>query len=181
MARLPTPGADNDIWGNVLNEFLSESLSPDGTLKSGVVAAAQVQNGTITTPKLAGEVQATLASAMSEITLDKQWIITGPINVAAGDVDYIAPAYITIPAGFNAVLTTVRARINSGTSANIRMTKNGSNLSGLTSLTVTPAGVVANGLNLVAADADLLAPVVNSTSGSPQNMTVMISYKLTKI
>jgi len=34
MARLPVPGSDNEIWGNILNEFLSVEHNTDGTLKS---------------------------------------------------------------------------------------------------------------------------------------------------
>lgn len=40
MTRLPQPGADDGIWGNVLNDFLSQSHNSDGTLKSSSVAAA---------------------------------------------------------------------------------------------------------------------------------------------
>lgn len=170
MARLPVPGSDRSTWGNILNEFLSQAHNGDGTLKDGAVHTAT----------LAGDVQASIASAVTEVTLDKQWIVAGTINVAAADVDYIAPAYITIPDGYSAVITTVRARINSGTNVNIAIAKNGSTLSGLGSVTVTTSGVVVSGLSLAVLDADLLAPVVNSTSGSPQNMTVMVSYKLTK-
>lgn len=35
MARLPTPGGDTGNWGNLLNDFLSVSHNPDGTLKGG--------------------------------------------------------------------------------------------------------------------------------------------------
>jgi hypothetical protein len=38
MARLPQPGADDGIWGGVLNDYLSQSLSPTGSLKPGVVS-----------------------------------------------------------------------------------------------------------------------------------------------
>lgn len=39
MARLPTPGSDSGTWGDVLNDFLSQSHNTDGTLKdTGVVA-----------------------------------------------------------------------------------------------------------------------------------------------
>jgi hypothetical protein len=40
MARLPTPGADDGTWGDILNDFLSQSLNSDGTVKdTGVVGA----------------------------------------------------------------------------------------------------------------------------------------------
>lgn len=170
MARLPTPGADTNTWGNILNDYLSQAHNSDGTLKNGIVSTA----------KLDATLQNTINAAVTEVTLDKQWIITGPINVAAGDVDYIAPAFLSIPAGFAAVITAVRGRINSGTNANVRVTQNGTTLTGLSSVTVTTAGVSVTGLNLTVADGDLIAPVVNSTSGSPQNMSLMVSYKLTK-
>lgn len=40
MARLPQPGQDNGIWGNVLNEYLQTSHNDDGTLKP--IAQSQV-------------------------------------------------------------------------------------------------------------------------------------------
>lgn len=42
MSRLPRPGSDDDIWGDILNDFLSVSLNPDGTLKAaGDIADAK--------------------------------------------------------------------------------------------------------------------------------------------
>lgn len=35
MSRLPIPGSDNDVWGNILNDFLSIEHNADGTLKKG--------------------------------------------------------------------------------------------------------------------------------------------------
>ena len=40
MARLPTPGGDNNTWGTILNDFLSVEHNSDGTLKtSGTIAS----------------------------------------------------------------------------------------------------------------------------------------------
>ena len=38
MARLPTPGQDHNQWGDILNDFLSVSHNPDGTLKSDLTS-----------------------------------------------------------------------------------------------------------------------------------------------
>jgi len=43
MARLPTPGGDNDDWGTVLNDFMQQTLASDGTL---VTAAINPYTGT---------------------------------------------------------------------------------------------------------------------------------------
>ena len=48
MARLPVPGADDNVWGDVLNEYLLESHTSSGSLKSGSVTAAALANGAVT-------------------------------------------------------------------------------------------------------------------------------------
>ncbi len=40
MSRLPQPGNDNGIWGDVLNDYLSQVHNADGTLKNGIVTEA---------------------------------------------------------------------------------------------------------------------------------------------
>ncbi|TAK89259.1 hypothetical protein EPO04_04170 [Patescibacteria group bacterium] len=60
MARLPIPGQDNGSWGDILNEYLSQSLSDTGELKSNTVGAGQIQDGIITETKLATAVQTKL-------------------------------------------------------------------------------------------------------------------------
>lgn len=52
MARLPQPGQDNGTWGNILNDFLTQSLNSDGTLKDDIVTAATIAPGSITSVAL---------------------------------------------------------------------------------------------------------------------------------
>jgi hypothetical protein len=47
MARLPQPGGDQNTWGDILNEFLTESHNTDGSLKDNVVTPDAL---TATTP-----------------------------------------------------------------------------------------------------------------------------------
>ena len=65
MARLPVPGQDDGIWGNVLNDFLLTSLNGDGSIKPSQLPAATSTNmgavqlagdfdGTAVSPKVAG-------------------------------------------------------------------------------------------------------------------------------
>jgi hypothetical protein len=51
--RLPTPGSDNGTWGDILNDFLLQAHSSDGSLQDGIVAKA----------KLTSSVQASLTAA----------------------------------------------------------------------------------------------------------------------
>lgn len=92
MARLPQPGSDNGTWGDILNEYLSQTLKADGSLKDNSVTnsaiadnavnAATIQDGTITEAQLSGDVQTKLNSAAGTPAWDD---ITGkPAVIAAG-------------------------------------------------------------------------------------------------
>lgn len=67
MARLPTPGQDTGTWGNILNDFLSQTHKSDGTLKDDVITAAAIADGTITEPLLASAVQTKLNDTQAAI------------------------------------------------------------------------------------------------------------------
>lgn len=51
MARLPNPGGDNNVWGTILNDYLTTSHNNDGSLKNGVVTNATI-SGTISQSKV---------------------------------------------------------------------------------------------------------------------------------
>jgi hypothetical protein len=48
MSRLPTPGADKDTWGEILNDYLSQAHKADGTLKDNSVKATTISDNVIT-------------------------------------------------------------------------------------------------------------------------------------
>ncbi|MEX0748784.1 MAG: hypothetical protein WD467_03270 [Candidatus Saccharimonadales bacterium] len=54
MARLPIPGSDKGVWGDILNEFLSVELNSDGSLKrsSDIDSKLGLSGGTLTGPLL---------------------------------------------------------------------------------------------------------------------------------
>lgn len=53
MARLPIPGADAGQWGDILNEYLSQAHTSDGSLKVDSVSGAQLSAGSVTTSTIA--------------------------------------------------------------------------------------------------------------------------------
>lgn len=56
MPRLPHPGADEGTWGDILNDFLSQSHTGDGGLKPGIVGAIHLQNNAVTPAKISAAV-----------------------------------------------------------------------------------------------------------------------------
>lgn len=52
MARLPVPGTDDGVWGEILNDYLAQVHDVDGTFKPGIVTTAELADDAITTVKL---------------------------------------------------------------------------------------------------------------------------------
>jgi hypothetical protein len=63
MARLPIPGSDSQVWGQILNDFLAQAHSADGSLKAGAVGTTSITDDSVTEPKLAPAVRAKLNAA----------------------------------------------------------------------------------------------------------------------
>lgn len=62
MARLPQPGSDDGIWGNVLNEFLEVEHNPNGTLKASGSLSTKAN-----VSDLAGKVSTSIVTAKGDI------------------------------------------------------------------------------------------------------------------
>ena len=62
MARLPKPGADDNIWGTVLNDYLSVAHGTDGSLREKSVNTTVIADGAVTGTKLDSHTQTILNS-----------------------------------------------------------------------------------------------------------------------
>lgn len=97
MARLPQVGGDSGNWGEILNDFLSQSLADDGSLKIDSVGAPQLKPNSVTNAaiapatiaedRLASDVQAKLNASISPEDLD-----------AKADITYVDDSIANIPA-----------------------------------------------------------------------------------
>lgn len=206
MSRLPTPGSDSGIWGEVLNDFLGVAHNPDGTLKntgsladkatdSSVVhlAGAETITGTKiftaspVVPTPLGSTQATSKQYVDDAVAAvvgvgtfrhaQTWTIGGYINVPIGDVDYINPIFVSVITGQTLKLVACRHRINSGTSATVKIQKNGVDATGFTGIAVSTSSTTTDPADITLADGDMLQLVVTAVSGSPQNMSVTLLFE----
>lgn len=99
------------------------------------------------------------------------WAISGEIEVASRDDDFIIPFFVSIASGQSVVISNARYRINSGTSVKCNVTRNGSPVAGYTEIKVTTTNGETNPADVALSDGDLLAVVVTEVSGNPQNLT----------
>lgn len=70
MTRLPTPGGDDNQWGDILNQYLLQSHKSDGTLKDGVVSFLNLDTN------LKDQINSTSSNTGGTISLDGA--VTGP-------------------------------------------------------------------------------------------------------
>lgn len=66
MSRLPQPGSDAGTWGSILNEFLTTSHNPDGSLKADVVTTTQLASASVDSSHLSTTVQSAIANAYTK-------------------------------------------------------------------------------------------------------------------
>ena len=93
MARLPIPGQDNGTWGDILNDYLSQSHNTDGTLKADSVSTTQIQDGTVNETQLSATVQTKLNASATPSWSDIQ---NKPIIIAAGATQAAARTAIDV-------------------------------------------------------------------------------------
>lgn len=97
VSRLPTVNGDEGTWGSVLNDYLSQSLAADGTIRSNAVDTAQLKDGAVTAPKLVngpatnGQVLTYTPSGLSWQTSSSAPVTsvagrTGSITLSATDI-----------------------------------------------------------------------------------------------
>lgn len=80
MARLPQPGGDSGNWGAILNDFLSQALKSDGTLKDASISTGQLADNTIVEAKLSSDVRTKLNTAGGDWTT----LANKPAVIASG-------------------------------------------------------------------------------------------------
>ena len=71
MARLPQPGSDNGTWGDILNDYLSQSLTSTGTIKSDAITATQLADNSVGTDQIAANSVTTSAVLNGSVTEQK--------------------------------------------------------------------------------------------------------------
>ncbi|MFZ1250214.1 MAG: hypothetical protein WAR37_02085 [Candidatus Microsaccharimonas sp.] len=115
MARLPQPGGDANNWGDILNEYLSQTHASDGSLKSNTVGPSQLIDSSISEAKLdaalAAKVNATGggSGAVSSVAGRTGAVVLTKADVSLDNVDNTSDASKPVS---SAVQTALNAKAN---------------------------------------------------------------------
>lgn len=97
--------------------------------------------------------------------------ISGEVLVPVGDLDFINPMFVPVAAGRTCKLVAARHKINSGTSATVKLQINGVDAAGFSSMTVTTTAATTDPADILLADGDRINLVVTAISGAPKNLS----------
>lgn len=87
--RLPIPGADNDTWGQILNDFLSVSHDSNGTVKPAAITTTSLQDSSVSGTKLQ-DTSITSGKLNAGTGTDGQYLTL--TSTAAGGLSWTTPA-----------------------------------------------------------------------------------------
>ena len=97
MVRLPQVGGDNGSWGQILNDYLSQSHAQDGSLKPAVVGTNNLQDNSVAAGKLSAGVQTSLTKADSSVqSINAKFPSSGNVTLTAGDVGSIPASLVDL-------------------------------------------------------------------------------------
>ena len=106
------------------------------------------------------------------------WAVAGEVKVPAGGNDVIPGMIVpTLAPGQTARLIEARYRIGAGTSATVKLQRNGADITGFAGMSVTTTQGQTDPDDVALAAGDYIQPIVTAASGTPQNMTLTIAIE----
>lgn len=97
MSRLPTTGADDNVWGDILNDFLLQSHNGDGTLKSTAV------DNTVSDDVSTQKVEVAKANTLTGTRKRLNFIEGSNVTITAADDSFGNKVDVTIASSGSAV------------------------------------------------------------------------------
>jgi len=107
------------------------------------------------------------------------WAISSEVKVPSGNTDFLMPFFVSLAGGQTAKVVKARYVLNSGTSATVKLQKNGVDVTGFVAMSVTTTPTSTDPADVSLADDDKLALVVTGVSGTPTNMTFTLFIEYT--
>src|SRR5580700_319819 len=177
MSRLPIPGSDDNVWGQILNDFLDVAHNPDGSLQATAISGAggylKPASG-IPDADLSTSIQASLGLASTSVqSVNSKTPSNGNLSLATSD---LSDTSISSPTN-NQILaydTSLSKWVNQTPGSGVGLDSNASD--------IQPLGTRAAGSTGLAADAGHVhAMPTLSQLGLPTAAVSLNSNKLTNL
>ena len=145
MARLPTPGGDNSVWGNILNDFLLVEHNVDGSLKVR-------SDGTFVQPTRAINTGTGLSGG-GDLSADRTLSVTADSTTQRVEI------------ATNGTVAGTRKRINLISGTNITLTPSDDGTNNKVDVTIAAAGLTASAYSQQQLDTQRAAALLPFSAG----------------
>lgn len=165
---------------------LGATATGDAVFTAATAAAARTTLGStatgdaVFTAATQAAARSAIGAASANVTFNvpHTWAVAGEVKVPAGDADVIPGFFVpTLATGQTIKLVEARHKLGSGTSATVKLQKNGVDITGFTGISVTTTATLTNPADVTLAAGDYIQPVVVGVSGTPQNMSFTIALE----
>lgn len=169
MATLSVPYSFQNATAIVASEMNSNFTAVKSFVEA-LAAGTNIDAGAISADKLA---------SYPKLIVPHTFTLSGTVLVPVGQTDFVCPFFVKVPASQTVKLISARHRINSGTSATVKLQKNGSDITGFTGISVTTSAADTDPADVSLANNDVISLVVTAVSGTPQNMSFTLFFEYT--
>jgi len=109
MARLPKPGQDDGTWGVVLNDYLSQSLKDDGSLKDNSVTSGALASGSVKLSNISTSNSPSASQVLSYNGTNLQWAngSVSSVTSVVGQTGVITGSQIASDSALTATFATI--------------------------------------------------------------------------
>jgi len=97
--------------------------------------------------------------------------------VPVGQDDVIPGFFVPVAPGQQVRLIAARHRINDGTSATVKLQRNGVDITGFTGIAVTTTNTTTDPADITLTADDYIQMVVTAVSGAPKNMSFTLYFE----
>lgn len=169
MATLTVPYSFVDGTAIVASE-MNSNFTAVKSFAEGISSGVNIDAGSIAASKLA---------SYPKLVVPHTYTIAGSVLVAVGQVDYINPFFVKVPASQTVKLVAARYVIASGGNATFKVQINGVDATGFTGMVAGTTDAETNPADVSLADNSKVALVITGVAGSPQNLSVTLFFEYT--
>ena len=170
-----------DTWAETSLTAAGRALIDDASAAAQRTTLGATATGdAVFTAATQAAARAAIGASAANVTFNvpHTWAVAGEVKVPVGDADVIPGFFVpSLATGQTVKLVEARHKIGAGTSATVKLQKNGVDITGFTGISVTTTATLTNPTDVTLSAGDYIQPIVTAVSATPKDMTLTITLE----